>query len=159
MAAIKIISFCAVIIENWLITIYLLDFVKFADSRLPQFCDCGQKSRLSEKGYIVCRTFTSWHRCYSRWTEGIRMWWSWWPIFATIIKVNLLILVLWVKYSWITGILICFSRSRTMDVSVGVPIHPAKEKPPINVVGDVGGRIAIMVVSKCANSPVHTILA
>lgn len=24
----------------------------------------------------------------------------------------------------------------------------AKEKPPINVVGDVGGRIAIMVVSK-----------
>lgn len=39
-----------------------------------------------------------------------------------------------------------FSRSRTMDVSVGVPVHPAKEKPPINVVGDVGGRIAIMVV-------------
>lgn len=39
------------------------------------------------------------------------------------------------------------SRSRTMDVSVGVPCHPAKEKPPINVVGDVGGRIAIMVVS------------
>lgn len=37
-------------------------------------------------------------------------------------------------------------RSRTMDVSVGVPAHPAKEKPPINVVGDVGGRIAIMVV-------------
>ncbi|XP_055381165.1 phosphoribosyl pyrophosphate synthase-associated protein 2 isoform X2 [Condylostylus longicornis] len=36
-------------------------------------------------------------------------------------------------------------RSRTMDVSVGVPVHPAKEKPPINVVGDVGGRIAIMV--------------
>lgn len=34
-----------------------------------------------------------------------------------------------------------------MDVSVGVPCHPAKEKPPINVVGDVGGRIAIMVVS------------
>lgn len=34
-----------------------------------------------------------------------------------------------------------------MDVSVGVPIHPAKEKPPINVVGDVGGRIAIMVVN------------
>lgn len=32
-----------------------------------------------------------------------------------------------------------------MDVSVGVPVHPAKEKPPINVVGDVGGRIAIMV--------------
>lgn len=40
------------------------------------------------------------------------------------------------------------SRSRTMDVSGGVPVHPAKEKPPINVVGDVGGRIAIMVVSK-----------
>lgn len=39
-------------------------------------------------------------------------------------------------------------RSRTMDiVGVGVPQHPAKEKPPINVVGDVGGRIAIMVVS------------
>ncbi|KAL5239959.1 hypothetical protein ACI65C_007369 [Semiaphis heraclei] len=37
------------------------------------------------------------------------------------------------------------SRSRTMDVGVGVPQHPAKEKPPINVVGDVGGRIAIMV--------------
>ncbi|XP_059469927.1 phosphoribosyl pyrophosphate synthase-associated protein 2 [Neocloeon triangulifer] len=35
--------------------------------------------------------------------------------------------------------------SRTMDVGVGVPVHPAKEKPPINVVGDVGGRIAIMV--------------
>lgn len=40
------------------------------------------------------------------------------------------------------------SRSRTMDVGVGVPQHPAKEKPPINVVGDVGGRIAIMVVSR-----------
>lgn len=38
--------------------------------------------------------------------------------------------------------------SRTMDMGVGVPQHPAKEKPPINVVGDVGGRIAIMVVSK-----------
>ncbi|XP_012347538.1 phosphoribosyl pyrophosphate synthase-associated protein 2 isoform X2 [Apis florea] len=35
--------------------------------------------------------------------------------------------------------------SRTMEVGVGVPMHPAKEKPPINVVGDVGGRIAIMV--------------
>ncbi|XP_046663307.1 phosphoribosyl pyrophosphate synthase-associated protein 2 [Homalodisca vitripennis] len=35
--------------------------------------------------------------------------------------------------------------SRTMDMGVGVPQHPAKEKPPINVVGDVGGRIAIMV--------------
>lgn len=38
------------------------------------------------------------------------------------------------------------SRSRTMDVAGGVPVHPAKEKPPINVVGDVGGRIAIIVV-------------
>ena len=38
-------------------------------------------------------------------------------------------------------------KSRTMNVTVGVPIHPAKEKPPINIVGDVGGRIAIMVVS------------
>lgn len=38
--------------------------------------------------------------------------------------------------------------SRTMEVGVGVPMHPAKEKPPINVVGDVGGRIAIMVVRK-----------
>lgn len=38
------------------------------------------------------------------------------------------------------------ARTRTMDVGVGVPVHPAKEKPPINVVGDVGGRIAIMVV-------------
>lgn len=36
---------------------------------------------------------------------------------------------------------------RTMEVGVGVPVHPAKEKPPINVVGDVGGKIAIMVVS------------
>lgn len=36
-------------------------------------------------------------------------------------------------------------RSRTMDAGVGVPAHPAKEKPPINIVGDVGGRIAIMV--------------
>lgn len=36
--------------------------------------------------------------------------------------------------------------SRTMmQAGVGVPEHPAKEKPPINVVGDVGGRIAIMV--------------
>lgn len=39
-------------------------------------------------------------------------------------------------------------RSRTMDAGVGVPAHPAKEKPPINVVGDVGGRIAIMVVRR-----------
>lgn len=37
-------------------------------------------------------------------------------------------------------------KSRTMDAGVGVPVHIAKEKPPINVVGDVGGRIAIMVV-------------
>ncbi|XP_055604693.1 phosphoribosyl pyrophosphate synthase-associated protein 2 isoform X2 [Uranotaenia lowii] len=36
-------------------------------------------------------------------------------------------------------------KSRTMDVSGGVPVQSAKEKPPINVVGDVGGRIAIMV--------------
>ncbi|KAL4718080.1 hypothetical protein ACJJTC_018226 [Scirpophaga incertulas] len=36
-------------------------------------------------------------------------------------------------------------KSRTMDVTVGVPAHPAKEKPPINIVGDVAGRIAIMV--------------
>lgn len=41
-------------------------------------------------------------------------------------------------------------KSRTMDVSGGVPVHPAKEKPPINVVGDVGGRIAIMVVCRHA---------
>lgn len=36
----------------------------------------------------------------------------------------------------------------TMDI--GMPVVPSnlrKEKPPINVVGDVGGRIAIMVVS------------
>lgn len=32
-----------------------------------------------------------------------------------------------------------------MGVGVGVPQHPAKEKPPINVVGDISGRIAIMV--------------
>lgn len=38
-------------------------------------------------------------------------------------------------------------RARTISVSVGVPMHPPKEKPPINVVGDVNGRIAIMVVS------------
>lgn len=35
--------------------------------------------------------------------------------------------------------------SRIMGVGVGVPQHPAKEKPPINIVGDVSGRIAIMV--------------
>lgn len=38
-------------------------------------------------------------------------------------------------------------RSRTMDAAGGMPVMTAKEKPPINVVGDVGGRIAIMVVS------------
>lgn len=43
-------------------------------------------------------------------------------------------------------------RSRTMDVPDSVPIHPAKEKPPMNVVGDVGGRIAIMVVSNVFTS-------
>jgi len=36
-------------------------------------------------------------------------------------------------------------RSRTMDAAGGMPVLTAKEKPPINVVGDVGGRIAIMV--------------
>lgn len=36
-------------------------------------------------------------------------------------------------------------KARMSDVSGGFPAHPAKEKPPINVVGDVGGRIAIMV--------------
>ncbi|XP_043203899.1 phosphoribosyl pyrophosphate synthase-associated protein 2-like isoform X9 [Amphibalanus amphitrite] len=36
--------------------------------------------------------------------------------------------------------------SRIMSVGVtGVPMQAAKEKPPISVVGDVGGRIAIMV--------------
>lgn len=36
--------------------------------------------------------------------------------------------------------------SRTMDVGLDLmPVPAAKEKPPINVVGDVGGRIAIMV--------------
>lgn len=45
--------------------------------------------------------------------------------------------------------------SRTMDVGVGVPLHPAKEKPPISVVGDVGGRIAIMVVSKMVYIHLH----
>lgn len=35
---------------------------------------------------------------------------------------------------------------RTMDVGLDImPVLAAKEKPPINVVGDVGGRIAIMV--------------
>lgn len=37
-------------------------------------------------------------------------------------------------------------KSRTMDASLeSMPVSAAKEKPPINVVGDVGGRIAIMV--------------
>lgn len=39
----------------------------------------------------------------------------------------------------------------TMDI--GMPVVPSnlpKEKPPINVVGDVGGRIAIIVVSHFA---------
>ncbi|XP_064477863.1 phosphoribosyl pyrophosphate synthase-associated protein 2-like isoform X2 [Ornithodoros turicata] len=36
--------------------------------------------------------------------------------------------------------------SRTMDVGLDImPVPAAKEKPPIYVVGDVGGRIAIMV--------------
>ena len=38
--------------------------------------------------------------------------------------------------------------SRVMDIGGGVPTLQPKEKPPINVVGDVGGRIAIMVVSR-----------
>ncbi|XP_013100863.1 phosphoribosyl pyrophosphate synthase-associated protein 2 isoform X2 [Stomoxys calcitrans] len=37
------------------------------------------------------------------------------------------------------------SRTRTISVSVGVPEHPQKVKPPLNLVGDVNGRIAIMV--------------
>lgn len=39
------------------------------------------------------------------------------------------------------------SHCFTMDL--GMPVVPSnlpKEKPPINIVGDVGGRIAIMVV-------------
>lgn len=40
------------------------------------------------------------------------------------------------------------SGVRTVDVGLeSVPVLGAKEKPPINVVGDVSGRIAIMVVS------------
>lgn len=39
------------------------------------------------------------------------------------------------------------SRTRTTSVSVGVPEHPVKVKPPLTIVGDVNGRIAIMVVS------------
>ncbi|XP_034486718.1 phosphoribosyl pyrophosphate synthase-associated protein 2 isoform X2 [Drosophila innubila] len=37
------------------------------------------------------------------------------------------------------------SRTRTTSVSVGVPEHPVKVKPPLTIVGDVNGRIAIMV--------------
>lgn len=37
------------------------------------------------------------------------------------------------------------NNPRVMDVGGGVPALYPKEKPPINVVGDVGGRIAIMV--------------
>ncbi|XP_032597435.1 phosphoribosyl pyrophosphate synthase-associated protein 2 isoform X3 [Drosophila grimshawi] len=37
------------------------------------------------------------------------------------------------------------SRQRTTSVSVGVPEHPSKVKPPLTIVGDVNGRIAIMV--------------
>ncbi|XP_067617109.1 phosphoribosyl pyrophosphate synthase-associated protein 2 isoform X8 [Eurosta solidaginis] len=37
------------------------------------------------------------------------------------------------------------NRTRTISVSVGVPEHPPKVKPPLTIVGDVKGRIAIMV--------------
>nr|XP_017101125.1 phosphoribosyl pyrophosphate synthase-associated protein 2 isoform X5 [Drosophila bipectinata] len=37
------------------------------------------------------------------------------------------------------------NRTRTTSVSVGVPEHPVKVKPPLTIVGDVNGRIAIMV--------------
>ncbi|KRG00048.1 uncharacterized protein Dwil_GK13119, isoform B [Drosophila willistoni] len=37
------------------------------------------------------------------------------------------------------------SRTRTTSVSVGVPEHPIKVKPPLTIVGDVSGKIAIMV--------------
>ncbi|XP_053970193.1 phosphoribosyl pyrophosphate synthase-associated protein 2 isoform X3 [Anastrepha obliqua] len=37
------------------------------------------------------------------------------------------------------------NRTRTISVSVGVPEHPPKVKPPLTIVGDVTGRIAIMV--------------
>lgn len=36
--------------------------------------------------------------------------------------------------------------TRTIEM-VDIPQHLAKEKPPISIVGDVSGRIAIMVVS------------
>lgn len=42
------------------------------------------------------------------------------------------------------------SNPHCFTVDIGMPVVPSnlpKEKPPINVVGDVGGRIAIMVVS------------
>ena len=39
------------------------------------------------------------------------------------------------------------ARQRTTSVSVGVPEHIVKVKPPLTIVGDVSGRIAIMVVS------------
>lgn len=45
------------------------------------------------------------------------------------------------------------SLSRTMEMGGGVPQHPAKEKPPINIVGDVSGRIAIMVVCSLLSIP------
>ncbi|CAG0883084.1 unnamed protein product [Cyprideis torosa] len=38
-----------------------------------------------------------------------------------------------------------FLRTRTIPTSVGIPSMVAKEKPPMNVVGDVGGKIAIIV--------------
>ncbi|XP_044314421.1 phosphoribosyl pyrophosphate synthase-associated protein 2 isoform X10 [Drosophila rhopaloa] len=37
------------------------------------------------------------------------------------------------------------NRQRTTSVSVGVPEHIVKVKPPLTIVGDVSGRIAIMV--------------
>ncbi|XP_017020963.1 phosphoribosyl pyrophosphate synthase-associated protein 2 isoform X3 [Drosophila kikkawai] len=37
------------------------------------------------------------------------------------------------------------NRQRTTSVSVGVPEHICKVKPPLTIVGDVNGRIAIMV--------------
>ncbi|KQS51993.1 uncharacterized protein Dere_GG11922, isoform C [Drosophila erecta] len=37
------------------------------------------------------------------------------------------------------------ARQRTTSVSVGVPEHIVKVKPPLTIVGDVSGRIAIMV--------------
>ena len=38
-------------------------------------------------------------------------------------------------------------RSRTYELRDGMPLLTAKAKPPITVVGDVSGKIAIMVVS------------